>query len=103
MRFMTIECSRSVHSIVLRMARVNSNYFTSAISIKKAACSVKKYAESVFPIRRSTACAPRSTAPDSSVARVCMQSMRIPLHQRAWNDVIRKIEECILEYGGINS
>jgi hypothetical protein len=25
------------------------------------------------------------------------------LHQRAWNDVIRKIEECILEYGGINS
>ena len=48
MRFMTIECSRSVHSIVLRMAQVNSNVFTSAISIKKAACSVKKYAERVF-------------------------------------------------------
>ena len=31
---MTIECSRSVHSIVLRMAWVNSNVFTSAISIK---------------------------------------------------------------------
>mgnify|MGYP007132512645 FL=1 len=45
---MTIECSRSVHSIVLRMAQVNSNVFTSAISIKKAACSVKKYAERVF-------------------------------------------------------
>ena len=45
---MTIECSRSVHSIVLRMAWVNSNVFTSAISIKKAACSVKKYAERVF-------------------------------------------------------
>ena len=66
---MTIECSRSVHSIVLRMAWVNSNVFTSAISIKKAACSVKKYAESVFPIRRSTACAPLSTAPDSSAVK----------------------------------
>ena len=34
-RFMTIECSRSVHSIVLRMARVNSNYFrkSSRISV----------------------------------------------------------------------
>ncbi|MFR4328516.1 MAG: hypothetical protein ACLT2Q_11765, partial [Lachnospiraceae bacterium] len=41
----------------------------SAISIKKAACSVKKYAESVFPIRRSTACAPLSTAPDSSAVK----------------------------------
>lgn len=29
-------------------------------------------------------------APDSSAARVCMQSMRIPLHQRAWNDYSQK-------------
>ena len=93
--------SVTVSSVLPKIAA--AVFFTSVISIKKAACSVKKYAESVFPIRRSTACAPRSTAPDSSVARVCMQSMRIPLHQRAWNDVIRKIEECILEYGGINS
>ena len=27
MRFMTIECSRSVHSIVLRMAQVSSNEY----------------------------------------------------------------------------
>ena len=31
-------------------------------------------------------CPPRSTAPDSSAVRGCMQFMRIPLHQRAWND-----------------
>ena len=29
MRFMTIECSRSAHSIVLRMAQMNCNIFTS--------------------------------------------------------------------------
>ena len=39
-----------------------------------------------IPTRQSTVCAPRSTAPDSSAVRGCMQSMRIPLHQRAWND-----------------
>ena len=30
-RFMTIECSRSVHSIVLRMARVNSSNKTKVL------------------------------------------------------------------------
>ena len=39
-----------------------------------------------IPTRQSTVCAPRSTAPDSSAVRGCMQSMRIHLHQRAWND-----------------
>ena len=35
MRFMTIECSRSVHSIVLRMAQVNSNVFYKCYKYKK--------------------------------------------------------------------
>ena len=33
MRFMTIECSRSVHSIVLRMARVNGNMSSAALQL----------------------------------------------------------------------
>ena len=32
---MTIECSRSVHSIVLRMAQVNSNVFYKCYKYKK--------------------------------------------------------------------
>ena len=59
--------SVTVSSVLPKIAA--AVFFTSVISIKKAACSVKKYAESVFPIRRSTACAPLSTAPDSSAVK----------------------------------
>ena len=41
-RFMTIECSRSVHSIVLRMARVNSNVFLVRIASGWPAKQAKK-------------------------------------------------------------
>ena len=78
-------------------------FFASVIKYREGGLFCQEVRWESFPIRRSTACAPRSTAPYSSAARVCMQSMRIPLHQMVWNDIIRKIEEYILECGGINS
>ena len=83
---MTIECSRSVHSIVLRMAQVNSNVFYKCYKYKKGGLFCQEVCGERFSDPAIDGCAPLSTAPDSSAARVCMQSMRIPLHQRAWND-----------------
>ena len=53
--FMTIECSRSVHSIVLRMAQVNSNFFYKCYKYKKGGLFCQEVCGESFSTQRSTA------------------------------------------------
>ena len=70
MRFMTIECLRSVHSIALRMVRVNSNeYFAGGqshiVRCAAARCFVEIYIRYASSTLITTPTAVENSAPAS--------------------------------------